>query len=429
MTQQAVHTGVPECDSARKLLSRGQVVFASGAALAAGAVTVIDPGTAGLIATGTASVLYLAVVAFKVLLSHGYDRSHVMRFGPGELPPEHELPGYTVLVPLYRESKVLHALLDRLAALDYPDDRRQILLLVEEDDEETRGALPAVLPSGFEVVLIPAGHPRTKPKACNVGLRHARGEFCVIFDAEDQPEPAQPAQGGGGLRSSPRWMVCVQAELQYWNPWTNWLTRCFAAEYAHNFGLFLHGLDRFRLPIPLGGTSNHFRTDALRDLGAWDPFNVTEDADLGIRIARRGWSVRMMESVTLEEANCRLGNWLRQRSRWIKGYCQTWLVHMRSPVRLWRELGPRGFVSFQLAVGFATLTTLLNPVFWAMTALYLVAGSARSPACSPDQSCTRRSPRCWPAICCSCTATWRAAWSAACTRRCGRCCSPPPTGR
>ncbi len=128
------------------------------------------------------------------------------------------------------------------------------------------------------------------------------------------------------------------------------------------------------MPIPLGGTSNHFRMDALRDLGAWDPYNVTEDADLGIRIARRGWSVRMMDSVTEEEANSRLGNWVRQRSRWIKGYMQTWLVHMRSPRRLWRELGGRGFWSFQFTVGFSVLCTLLNPVMWTLTAVYLVAG-------------------------------------------------------
>ncbi len=159
-------------------------------------------------------------------------------------------------------------------------------------------------------------------------------------------------------------VVCVQAELQYWNPWTNWLTQCFAAEYATNFSLSLRGLDRHRLAIPLGGTSNHFRTDALRALGGWDSYNVTEDADLGIRIARRGWDVRMMVSVTEEEANSHLGNWVRQRSRWIKGYIQTWLVHTRHPVKLWRELGTRRWIAFHLTLGFSTFTTLVNPFFW-----------------------------------------------------------------
>ncbi|MBV9381272.1 MAG: glycosyltransferase, partial [Streptosporangiaceae bacterium] len=164
----------------------------------------------------------------------------------------------------------------------------------------------------------------------------------------------------------------------------NWLTRCFAAEYALNFSLVLRGLDRFRLPIPLGGTSNHFRTEALREIGAWDPFNVTEDADLGMRIARRGWGVRMMVSVTEEEANSRVGNWVRQRSRWIKGYFQTYLVHMRSPLRLWRELGARQFFAFQLTLGFSGLTGLLNPIFWALTCLYLVTGPAHISALFPS---------------------------------------------
>ncbi len=219
----------------------------------------------------------------------------------------------------------------------------------------------------FEVVVIPPRNPRTKPKACNEGLRHARGEFCVIFDAEDRPEPDQLRKAVAAFRSQPEWVVCVQAELQYWNPWTNWLTRFFAAEYALNFSLVLRGLDKFNLPIPLGGTSNHFRTEAIRQLGGWDPFNVAEDADLGMRIARRGWSVRMMASVTEEEANSKVGNWIRQRSRWIKGYYQTWLVHMRSPWQLWQ------FVGLQLTIGFATLSGLVNPIFWSLTCLYVAA--------------------------------------------------------
>jgi cellulose synthase/poly-beta-1,6-N-acetylglucosamine synthase-like glycosyltransferase len=286
------------------------------------------------------------------------------------------LPGYTILVPLHREGAVLPHLLSRLADLDYPADRLQILLLIEEDDDETKGALAKLTPGPqFHTVIIPPEGPRTKPKACNVGLRQATGEFCVIFDAEDRPERDQLRKAVLAFRTMPDRVVCIQAELQYWNPWTNWLTQCFAAEYATNFSLSLRGLDRHRLAIPLGGTSNHFRTDALRRLGAWDPYNVTEDADLGIRIARRGWDVRMMVSVTEEEANSHLGNWIRQRSRWIKGYYQTWLVHMRNPWRLWRELGTRRFLAFHLTLGFSTFTTLVNPLFWAMTMLYFATGT------------------------------------------------------
>ncbi|WP_199537413.1 glycosyltransferase family 2 protein [Spongiactinospora gelatinilytica] len=359
--------------SARVTLSRGQRValgvLAGGLVLA----VLLNAGMAVVTAAVVAaSVLYVAGIGVKLFLIFGSGEARVLHVA--ELPPDEALPRYTVLVPLHREGRVLPALLGHLAALNYPADRLQILLLVEEDDEEMAAALPGVLPPACTVVPIPAGGPRTKPKACNVGLGMATGEFCVIYDAEDRPDPDQLRKAVAVFRGSPRWMVCVQAELQYWNPWTNWLTRCFAAEYAVNFSLFLRGLDRYRLPIPLGGTSNHFRVDALRDLGGWDPYNVTEDADLGIRIARRGWSVRIMDSVTEEEANSRLGNWLRQRSRWIKGYLQTWLVHMRSPGALRRELGWRGFWSFQFTVGFAALAPLLNPVFWVLTAIYLAAG-------------------------------------------------------
>ncbi len=323
------------------------------------------------------TLVYIVVISFKGMLIHGARRASVIQFTPEELceVPDSELPRYTVLVPLYREGAMLPVLLEKLGGLDYPVDRLQVLLLIEEDDRDTRLALDTLdLGSQFEVVLIPDSPPRTKPKACNVGLTRATGEFCVIYDAEDRPEPDQLRKAVAAFRHTPDWVVCVQAELQYWNPWTNGLTRCFAAEYAMNFSLVLLGLDRFHLPIPLGGTSNHFQMSALCDLGAWDPHNVTEDADLGVRIARRGWTARMMASVTEEEANSHLGNWLRQRSRWIKGYLQTWLVHMRSPVRLFRELGPRQFFAFHMTVGFSTFTTLVNPIFWFLTLTYLVTG-------------------------------------------------------
>jgi cellulose synthase/poly-beta-1,6-N-acetylglucosamine synthase-like glycosyltransferase len=375
---------LPDDLSARRLLSRGQA-FAGAALLAllAGGValrliTGFGPSLTqvGQMAVAAVTVVYCAVIAFKLAMVFNAWGSPVIRFQDGDLRliPEEALPVYTVLVPLHRESEVLPSLVDRLAHLDYPADRLQILLLIEEDDDETRAAMPE-LPAQFEVVVIPHSQPKTKPKACNAGLRRAIGEFCVIYDAEDRPDPDQLRKAVLAFRTLADRVVCVQAELQYWNPWTNWLTQCFAAEYATNFSLSLRGFDRHRLAIPLGGTSNHFRTEALRDLGGWDPFNVTEDADLGIRIARRGWDVRMMVSVTEEEANSRLGNWVRQRSRWIKGYIQTWLVHTRHPFRLWRELGTRRFAAFHLTLGFSTFTTLINPFFWAMTLLYLITGT------------------------------------------------------
>jgi cellulose synthase/poly-beta-1,6-N-acetylglucosamine synthase-like glycosyltransferase len=378
---------LPEQLCARRLLSRGQTftivgLGASGAVIAAACLFGFGPSPLWWAQAAVAVVTsaYVLVIAYKFLVVLIAGKADVLRPGAADCPevPFAELPDFTVLVPLYREENVLTALLARLSGLHYPAERLQVLLLVEEDDTPTRAALDGIdLAPQFEVVVIPPSQPRTKPKACNVGLERARGEFCVIYDAEDRPEPRQLLKAVAAFRSVPEWVVCVQAELQYWNPYTNWLTRCFAAEYAMNFSLFLRGLDRFRLPIPLGGTSNHFRTEALLSLGGWDPYNVTEDADLGIRIARRGWGVRMMASITEEEANSRPGNWLRQRSRWIKGYYQTWLVHMRSPARLLRELGPRRFLSLQATLGMATITTLLNPIFWALTVVYLFDGPAR----------------------------------------------------
>ena len=378
---------LPDRISARILVSRGQAVtltVAGAAVIAAIGIrlaTGIGPTPVlwATAAVGAATLVYVAVIAFRLFLVMAAQEAPVMRFSRAQLRvvAATGLPVYTILVPLYREEKVLAALMTKLAGLSYPPDRLQVLLLIEEDDKVTRTALDRFsLDDRFEIVLIPPHGPRTKPKACNVGLMHARGEFCVIYDAEDRPEPDQLLKAVAAFRSLPSWVVCVQAELQYWNPWTNWLTRCFAAEYALNFSLVLRGLDRFRVPIPLGGTSNHFRADALRALGAWDPYNVTEDADLGMRIARRGWAVRMIVSVTEEEANSKVGNWIRQRSRWIKGYYQTWLVHMRSPWQLLRDLGLRQFLAFQLTLGFTSLTGLLNPIFWALAGVYLISGPA-----------------------------------------------------
>ena len=376
---------LPEELSARRLLSRGQAVTGLVVLVAlvvrviwsvatGGAQALVGWVRAAIIAV---TILYLMVIVFKVAMVVSGGSAHVLRFRPADLRviPDEALPRYTVLVPLHREAEVLPHLIARLSDLDYPADKLEVLLLIEEDDTATRAALDQLtLGPQFEVVLIPHSEPKTKPKACNIGLARATGEFCVIYDAEDRPDRNQLRKAVLAFRLLPDRVVCLQAELQYWNPWTNWLTQCFAAEYATNFSLSLRGLDRHRLAIPLGGTSNHFRRDALVALGGWDPYNVTEDADLGIRIARRGWDVRMMHSVTEEEANSRVGNWIRQRSRWIKGYIQTWLVHTRHPVRLWRDLGTKRTVAMHLTLGFSTVTTLINPIFWALTLVYLITG-------------------------------------------------------
>jgi cellulose synthase/poly-beta-1,6-N-acetylglucosamine synthase-like glycosyltransferase len=327
---------------------------------------------------GVVTIFYFVVLAFKSLLAVASVRPGSIQVTRDELAAvaSDELPTYSILVPLYREKKILATLLTHLKRLDYPKDKLQVVLLVESDDTETIHALRSLrLPFYFETVIVPVSHPRTKPKACNIGLAHVRGSFCVIYDAEDRPEPDQLKKAVLAFRKAPENIVCLQAKLQYWNPETNGLTRFFAAEYATYFNLVLPGLARWGLPVPLGGTSNHFRTAALQEMGGWDAFNVTEDIDLGIRLARVGGAVEILDSITWEEANSQVGNWLRQRSRWVKGHIQTYFVHMRSPRRLFADLGPLGFLSFQITVGGTALTLLLNPIFWTLTVVYVATGS------------------------------------------------------
>jgi cellulose synthase/poly-beta-1,6-N-acetylglucosamine synthase-like glycosyltransferase len=279
------------------------------------------------------------------------------------------LPVYTVLVPLYREANVLPELAEALGAIDYPRDRLDIKFLVEEDDAETRSAAEALSAEGaFEVLCIPDSLPRTKPKACNYGLRFARGAFLVIYDAEDRPERDQLRKAVAKFRQAPPEIACLQARLAIHNATESWLAHLFAIDYAIWFKALLPGLEKLKVPIPLGGTLNHFRTEVLRAAGGWDPFNVTEDADLGLRLARFGHRVAMLNSTTYEEAPPRFGPWLRQRSRWLKGYMQTWLVHMRDPRELVRRVGLRGTLAIQLLLGGAIWSGLVNPVLWLILA-------------------------------------------------------------
>jgi cellulose synthase/poly-beta-1,6-N-acetylglucosamine synthase-like glycosyltransferase len=248
---------------------------------------------------------------------------------------------------------------------DYPASKLDIKLVFEETDEETYAAAKALaLPGNFEFIRVPHSLPLTKPKACNYALPFARGTFLVIYDAEDLPEPDQLRRAVAAFRLGDDRLACVQAQLNYYNWFENWLTRQFALEYASYFDLLLPMLAKFGLPVPLGGTSTHFRTHLLRAVGAWDPFNVTEDADLGMRFAVLGLRTGIIRSTTQEEANCRLDNWLRQRSRWIKGWMQTYLVRMRHPIRLYRALGFRGFIGFQIIIGGSPLSSLVHPLFY-----------------------------------------------------------------
>lgn len=282
--------------------------------------------------------------------------------------PDDELPHYTILVPAYNEPEVVGELIAAMSALVYPPDRLQVLLLLEEDDDVTIAAARSCGESEvITIVLVPPADPRTKPKACNYGLHFATGQIVTIYDAEDLPEPLQLRRVVAAFRRLPDNIACVQAKLEYHNGHQNILTGWFTAEYGLWFGYLLPGMMRSTSPIPLGGTSNHLRRDVLDEIGAWDPFNVTEDADLGLRIDASGYHTAVIDSATLEEANSDAINWIRQRSRWYKGYLQTWLVHIRAPVKLFRILGPRSFLRFNLVLAGTPIIAVLNLVFWLIT--------------------------------------------------------------
>lgn len=288
--------------------------------------------------------------------------------------PDGELPVYTVLVPAYQEPQVVGRLVAGLAALEYPADKLDVMLLLEQDDDETIAAAQAVCPgTPVRIVLVPPSEPRTKPKACNFGLTEARGEFVTIYDAEDRPEPLQLRRAVAAFRAGGTDLACLQARLSYHNAEQNLLTRWFTLEYDVWFRWLLPGLMATRAPIPLGGTSNHIRRDVLVGMGAWDAWNVTEDADLGIRLARHGWRTAMLGSTTYEEANSDAINWVKQRSRWYKGYLQSYLVALRQPRALWREIGASGFTGLTLFVLATPVLALLNPLFWGLTALWWLA--------------------------------------------------------
>jgi cellulose synthase/poly-beta-1,6-N-acetylglucosamine synthase-like glycosyltransferase len=202
-------------------------------------------------------------------------------------------------------------------------------------------------------------------------LERARGDFLVIFDAEDRPDPDQLKQAVLAFREVEEHVVCLQAQLAYHNHQQNLLTRWFALEYNVWFGRYLSGLVALGVPIPLGGTSNHFRTEALRAIGGWDPFNVTEDCDLGVRLYMQGYHTRTLESTTWEEANSQVGNWIRQRSRWLKGYMVTHLVWARRPWLLVGRLGPWGALGFFLSVFCVSILSALNLALWTISGAYV----------------------------------------------------------
>lgn len=359
--------------SSRRTLTRSQLGIGLGLIAAITASTACWPVPSLVALNLFAAAFFFGVAVLRFLAAHLVPGALA---GPdlGERRSDGALPVYTVLVPLHHEEHIvaqLHAALERL---DWPADRRDVKLIVEADDVATRAAVAQTFDGPpYEIVVVPAGLPRTKPKALAYAMTFARGDYVTIYDAEDLPHPGQLREAFAAFGNAGADVACLQAPIIVEDPAVSLMTRLFSIEYAALFDGLLPALAALRLPLPLGGTSNHFRRGALERVGGWNPFNVTEDADLGIRLARFGYRSATLTLPTWEEAPATLGAWLRQRTRWFKGWMQTWLVHMRHPLLLVRQIGLRGFVGFNLIGAGMLISALIHPIY--LATLVIVAAN------------------------------------------------------
>jgi Glycosyl transferase family group 2 len=362
--------------SAMTVLQREQAGMMRRLSLMVGVSLLLAPALTIQMVMWTGLALFSAILVFRtglVLLGCLQARRPPQTLGADLL-----LPVYTILVALKDEAASAAQLSRAILALDYPSDRIDLKLLIETGDEATRDALlDQDWPDGTELIVLPPGLPRTKPRALNYGLARARGAYVVVYDAEDRPDPRQLREAAAAFARGPSHLACVQAPLVGVPAGGGWLPAQWALEYAIQFGRILPALARLGLPIALGGTSNHFHRAKLVEAGGWDAWNVTEDADLGLRLARRGARVSMIAPPTLEAPPERMGVWLAQRSRWLKGFLQTWLVLMRTPAASLRDMGLAGFVSMQLTLGAAILSASVHGP-WAVWCLFCL--------CVPDVS-------------------------------------------
>lgn len=331
----------------------------------------------GLIAI--AALAFLTVAIWRVVLIL------LSAAPPPEAPIPPIWPRYTVLAALHDEADIVGQLVERLSRIDYPPDRLQGFLVLEAHDHETiAAALAAPRPDWLDVLVTPPGKPQTKPRALNFALTHATGELLTVYDAEDAPHPAQLREAAARFADDRDGrLACLQAPLRIRAPVSDgsrFIDRQFAAEYAGLFETILPGMARLRLPFPLGGTSNHFRVDVLRAIGGWDAWNVTEDADLGFRLWSRGWTLGVIAHPTWEAPPGGLAHWLPQRTRWLKGYLQTWGVHTRRP---W-QLGWRGLLALAMTLGAGLVSAAIHGLTLAwVAATVLVSVMAGLPPETP----------------------------------------------
>jgi glycosyltransferase XagB len=361
-------TCVSEAESCRRMQSRGFGNLLALACVTLASLALLAPRATVLVLTCIAAFFLLLSTLLKIaaaIAAHRHAPDVQVGPSPASARPAPKQPIISVLVPLYKEPRVISRLINRLSRLTWPRELLDILLVVEEHDHATRAALATHdLPRWMRVIVVPDAPLKTKPRALNYAMLFARGTIIGVYDAEDAPDPDQLHRVARCFQEGPDTLACVQGVLDFYNARTNWLSRCFAIEYATWFRIILPGMQRLGLAVPLGGTTLFFRREILESLGGWDAHNVTEDADLGIRLARHGYYTQLLGTVTQEEANCRALPWIKQRSRWLKGYAVTWLVHMRDPVQLWRQLGPWRFFGVQVLFLGTLVQFMLAPLLW-----------------------------------------------------------------
>ena len=366
---------VSDAESCRGLQSGSVVRFAAAGFVAICAVFLLSSFVGFVLLVGWAVLTLLLNSSLKVVAAIQFWRASnreethelVLRAN-GFL----KLPTVSVLVPLYREREIAARLVKRLECLSYPRELLDVCLIVEEDDTLTQKTLAcSELPRWMRQIIVPRGAVKTKPRAMNFALDFCRGSIIGVYDAEDAPASDQIHKIVRKFSECGSDVACLQGRLDFYNARTNWLSRCFTVEYATWWRIVLPGISRAGFAIPLGGTTLFFRRDALEELGRWDAHNVTEDADLGIRLARHGYRTELIDTVTEEEANCRVWPWIKQRSRWIKGYAMTYGVHMRKPRQLWHDLGWWKFLGFQILFLGSLSQFLLAPILWTFWAFPL----------------------------------------------------------
>lgn len=373
------HTNLHYSQAAIQTVTFKQLVFLSVGLFLLGLLSLLNwqKTLVGLVTVIT-GIYFLDLLFNLYLIRSAFKNNPEIKITPKQIENYDEpWPKYSIMCPLYKEWQVIPQFTQAISAIDYPKDKLDVMLILEADDQETIAKVASMkLPEYFRTIIVPDAQPKTKPKACNYALKKARGEYAVIYDAEDVPDPLQLKKSivaFGELRKQN--IVCLQAKLNYYNPEQNLLTRFFTAEYSLWFDVILPGMHSVNAPIPLGGTSNHFRVADLKLLSGWDPFNVTEDCDLGMRLVKYGYRTMILDSTTLEEANSDVANWFRQRSRWIKGYIQTYLVHMRSPREFLSDWSNPNLLFFQFIVGGKVLSLLINPIMWITTIVYFTLRS------------------------------------------------------